>query len=334
MRHKRAQTVAAAVFVLMAGCAPDQSSLDLPPTSADEAIIAWPTSPFVYVLGTVQDGGLPHAGCSGDRCESARQRPDQRRHVASIALVLPTANQVFLFDATPDLNHQIYQLREFRTGPRKRVDRSPVDGIFLTHAHIGHYLGLAFLGFEVMNTHQLRVMATPKMAQFLRNNGPWSQLVELENIRIDEVDPGESVHLPDSVVVTAFSAPHRDEYADTLGFVIEGPERSLLYLPDTDSWSAWQTPVAEFLGQVDIALIDGSFYSTDELPGRSIESIGHPLIPTSMDLFQDLVDRSQTEIFFTHLNHSNDALDQDSTARDEIRQRGFEVLEEGQRFSL
>ena len=323
-------TATTALLVIVLGCGRDQP-LDVP---VDHPATTWPTNPFVYVLGTVQDGGLPHAGCSGDRCESARRNPDQRRFVASIALVLPSANQVYLFDATPDLSHQIYQLREFRAKPANRVDRSPVDGIFLTHAHIGHYLGLAFLGFEVMSTHQLKVVATPRMAQFLRDNGPWSQLVDLENIQIDEIGPGASVHLPESVVVTAFSAPHRDEYADTLGFVIEGPEKSLLYLPDTDSWSAWQTPASEFLGQVDIALIDGSFYSTDELPGRSVESIGHPLIPTSMDLFQDLVDSSSTEIFFTHLNHSNDALDQAGPAREEIRKRGFKVLEEGQRFGL
>jgi pyrroloquinoline quinone biosynthesis protein B len=215
-----------------------------------------------------------------------------------------------------------------------RVDRAPVAGVFLTHAHIGHYLGLAFFGYEVVSTSQLPVFATPRMSDFLRQNGPWSQLVETQNIRLDEIEPGSNRTLADSVTVEAFSAPHRDEYADTLGFVIRGPSKSLLYLPDTDAWTAWKYPADEFLADVDFALIDGTFYSSDELPGRRVESIGHPLISTSMDLFQKLVDSSKTEIYFTHLNHSNSALETGGEAIREIRSRGFRVLREGDRFNL
>ncbi len=290
--------------------------------------------PYVRVLGTVQDGGLPHAACTCDRCETARQDPAARRFVASIALILPSTDEVFLFDATPDLHQQLYLLRDVRDPPIGRVDRAPVDGVFLTHAHIGHYLGLAFFGYEVVSTSQLQVFATPKMSDFLRQNGPWSQLVDMQNVRLDEIEPGSARGLADSVTVEAFLAPHRDEYADTLGFVLRGPNKSLLYLPDTDSWAAWQYPVDEFINEVDFALIDGTFYSSDEMPGRPVEEIGHPLISTSMDLFQKLVDTSTTEIYFTHLNHTNEALEPNSEASREIRARGFRILQEGDQFDL
>lgn len=311
-------------------------SLLLAWASTGQAISAQtrPLTPFLRVLGIAQDGGLPHAACSCERCERSRQQPDNRTHVASVALVLPTDNQVYLFDATPDLREQLASLTDVAPEPRPQVNRDPIAGVFLTHAHIGHYLGLAFFGYEAIHTRNLPVMATPRMAHFLRSNGPWSQLVSLENIHLEELTPGNPRSLGDQVVVRAVQAPHRDEYADTLGFLISGPTRTIFYLPDTDSWSAWPTPVSELLQEVDVALLDGTFFSSDELPGRRVETIGHPLIQDSMELLQGLVDDGGLEVYFTHLNHSNPALDHDSDARNSIEKRGFHVLEQGQEFPL
>ena len=290
--------------------------------------------PFVRVLGTAQDGGIPHAACSCERCSLARQDPDYDRYVASLGLILPASRQVYLFDATPDLRQQLTLLNDVQQTPVDRVDRSPVDGVFLTHAHIGHYMGLAFFGYEAIHSSGLPVMATPRMVQFLSTNGPWSQLVGLQNISLTELAPGQQHSLADDVVVTAVQAPHRDEYADTLGFLISGPEKSLFYLPDTDSWVAWVTPITEILKDVDFALLDGTFFSADELPGRRVEEIGHPLIDQSMDLLQELVDNQDLQVYFTHLNHSNPVLDRDGQVRRSVESRGFRILDEGQEFSL
>jgi pyrroloquinoline quinone biosynthesis protein B len=157
------------------------------------------------------------------------------------------------------------------------------------------------------------------MARFLSDNGPWSQLVELNNITLEEIAPGTGIELEEGVTVTAIRAPHRDEYADTLAFRIDGPSRSLFYLPDTDSWVAWD---------------HGTFFSLDELPGRNVESIGHPLIRRSLDLLTETVRETGLQVFFTHLNHSNPALDPESPERREIESRGFRVLEEGYEFKL
>jgi len=293
-----------------------------------------PRGPYLRVLGTAQDGGFPHAACSCDRCSLARKDPGFGRRIASLGLVLPTSDEIYLIDATPDLRAQLAALGDVRQAPDDRVDRQPVDGVFLTHAHIGHYLGLAFFGYEAIHTKDLPIMATPRMAAFLRGSGPWSQLVEMRNIRLHELGPSQSYALGDKVVVTAVQAPHRDEYADTLGFLISGPQRTIFYLPDTDSWVAWTSPVTELLEKVDIALLDGTFFSAGELPGRRVEEIGHPLIERSMDLLQTLVDDRGLEVYFTHLNHSNPALDRDGQARQRIEARGFHILEDGQEFSF
>ncbi|MCZ6726382.1 MAG: MBL fold metallo-hydrolase [Acidobacteria bacterium] len=290
--------------------------------------------PFVRVLGTVQDGGLPHAACEHAGCRLVREGRAPKRFISSLALVLPETRQVYLFDATPDLREQLDALRDVRTLPIDRVDRAPVDGVFLTHAHIGHYLGLAFFGFEAVHTTALPVWATPRMSRFLSTNGPWSQLVETGNIALRPLPLDRAVELAAGVSVAAFAVPHRDELSDTVGFRIEGPNRSLIFVPDTDKWATWEPSLLERLTGVDVALLDGSFFSADELPGRDVTQIGHPMIGRTMGLLQERVTAGSLEAFFIHLNHSNPALLADSAERREIEARGFAVAQEGQEFGL
>ncbi|HZF07708.1 MAG TPA: MBL fold metallo-hydrolase [Thermoanaerobaculia bacterium] len=301
--------------------------------TADTAVGRDP-GPRVVVLGTVQDGGMPQAGCSCSHCAAARRDPSLRRHVASLAIDFPRTGHTYLVDATPDLGEQIEQVHGFRRHPEGKVDRAPFDGVLLTHAHIGHYLGLAFFGFESLNTQGLATWCSPRMAAYLRGNGPWSQLVRLNNLTLHEIELGKPFPLEEGVTVTALPVPHRDEYTDTLGFRIQGPQKTLFYVPDTDAWSTWKTPVTEVLKDVDYALLDGTFYSPDELPDRDVTKIKHPLITVSMDLLEPLVQKGRLQVLFTHLNHSNPALDAGGPARKAIEGRGFRVLAEGAELGL
>jgi pyrroloquinoline quinone biosynthesis protein B len=288
----------------------------------------------VQVLGTVQDGGLPHAGCSCVRCEEARSDPKRSRRVTSLAIRIPSSDAVYLIDATPDLPVQLEAVRRSRDTGQERTDRKPVDGILLTHAHIGHYLGLAFLGFEVIHAHEVPVYCTPSMAAYLRENGPWDQLVRFGNIRLHEILPGQELALEGSVTVRPLRVPHRQEYTDTVGVEIRGPKRSILYVSDTDGWSAWDPPMTEVVATFDVAILDGTFFSMAELPGRDISSIGHPLITETMDLLEPAVRSGGLSVYFTHMNHSNPALQPAGPERAEIEERGFGVLAEGQLFPL
>ena len=296
--------------------------------------------PRLRILGTAQDGGLPHAACSCVRCNAARNDPQRARSVASLALVLPAPGdeepEIFLVDATPDLRRQLHALEDLRAGPGDRVDRRPVDGVLLTHAHIGHYLGLAFFGFEAVSTRDLPVWATPRMAGFLRGHGPWSQLVTKGNITLREVPPGEAFFLGrgEELTVTPLAVPHRDEFSDTVAFRIEGPRATALYVPDTDTWETWSPSLESALEGVDVALLDATFYSMDELPGRDITQVRHPLMTATMDRLQSRVDAGALRVLFTHLNHTNPSLDPESPAAAEIHRRGFAVARDGQEIPL
>jgi pyrroloquinoline quinone biosynthesis protein B len=297
---------------------------------------AEPSAPRVVVLGTMQDGGLPQIACHCSRCSRTRKDPGSARHVAGLAIHVPKTGRVYLVDATPDLPEQIEEIHTFRPHPEGKVDRAPVDGVLLTHAHIGHYLGLAHFGFESLSTKDLPVWATPRMAEYLRTNGPWSQLVRIGNVVLKEFQPGQPFELEAGITVKPLQVPHRDEYSDTMAFLIRGPRKTLLYVPDTDSWKAWSRPLTEVLEteKVDIALLDATFYSPDELPDRDVSKIKHPLITQSMDLLEPMVKAGKLQVYFTHLNHSNPALDDDGAARKTIEARGFRVLAEADAFDL
>jgi pyrroloquinoline quinone biosynthesis protein B len=286
------------------------------------ALIAAKASPpriEAVVLGIAQDGGVPHLGCRQKLCIEARSDPSKRRHVASLGLIDGVSGKRFLIDATPDFESQV-----------SRLGGLP-DGILLTHAHVGHYLGLALLGREVANTREMPVYCTASMAGFLRENRPWSRLVQSKNISIHEIEPDREFALTENLRVTALRVPHRDEDSDTVAYVVAGPARKLLWLPDIDKWEKWDRRIEDVLETVDVAFVDGTFFSADEIPGRSIAEIPHPLVPETVSLLSNETRRAK--IFFVHLNHTNRLLwDRKETRR--LLDKGFGVAAEGQRLAL
>ena len=272
------------------------------------------------VLGIAQDGGVPHLGCRQKLCVEARRDPSKRRRVASLGLVDAIAGKRFVIDATPDFAEQV-----------ARLGGLP-DGILLTHAHIGHYLGLAQLGREVVNAREMPVYCTPSMARFLRDNGPWKRLVTLGNIAIHEIEPDREFALTDSLRVTALRVPHRDEDSDTVAYLVAGPSRKLLWLPDIDKWEKWDRRVEDVVRDTDIAFLDGTFSSAGEIPGRSLAEIPHPLVPETVARLSE-ASVPPHKVFFVHLNHTNSLL-WDGAAVRRLRRKGFGVAFEGQRVPL
>ncbi|HKD18464.1 MAG TPA: MBL fold metallo-hydrolase [Thermoanaerobaculia bacterium] len=286
-------------------------------------ILSSPAAPTAVVLGIAQDGGVPHAGCHQELCVSARRDPSLRKRVASLGLVDPAANRRFLIDATPDFADQM-----------ERLGGVP-DGILLTHAHIGHYLGLAQLGREVLDAKKVPVYATARMARFLRENRPWSRLVAMGNIEIREIEPHREFALTPRLSATAIRVPHRDADSDTdtVAYLVRGPGRKILWLPDIDRWDRWDRRLADFLADPEtIVFVDGTFFSADEIPGRSLADIPHPLVPDTMSSLA-AQPSARGRVFFIHLNHTNRLLWDDEAVR-AIEAKGFAVAREGQTVSF
>ncbi|MCI0342132.1 MAG: MBL fold metallo-hydrolase [Planctomycetales bacterium] len=287
----------------------------------------------VKVLGIAQDGGVPHLGCRKSCCEGARKDPARRSRVSSVALCHVATGKRWIVDCTPDFPAQVDLLESDPKLPR-REPREFCDGLLLTHAHIGHYAGLIHLGTEVMSAKEMPVWATARMGEFLTRNGPWGALVSSRQIALRALEPGKPVALAEGLSVTPFLVPHRDEYSDTVGFRIEGPRRRLVFLPDVDKWEKMATPLPALLEDAQVALLDGTFFSLEELPHRDITKVRHPLVTETLDLLRGRVAAGTLEVAFIHLNHTNPALDAASPERRRLEDAGFRVAREGEDFGL
>ena len=292
--------------------------------------IAAPAAPAVgaslIVLGIAQDGGAPQAG----RFDDPRWNdPARSRLVACLGLFDPRSGRRWMIDATPDFRRQLLDLRRASEG----ADRPALDGVFLTHAHIGHYTGLMFVGHESMGAKAVPVWAMPKMTEFLRRNGPWDQLVRYGNIELRPLAAGVAVQLTDGLSVTPILVPHRQEYSEVVGFRIQGRGRAALFIPDIDSWEqldAQGIRIEDLIASVDLAYLDGTFFANGEIPGRDMTGFPHPFIRHSLRRFATLPAAERAKIRFIHLNHTNPALEADSAASREIAAAGLKVARQGE----
>ena len=283
----------------------------------------------LVVLGTVQDGGSPHISCDRGCCIDLWGHKQIERQVVALGLVDKASKKKYIFEASPDFPSQMKDLKKYANSNKE----SP-DGIFISHAHIGHYTGLMYLGKEAMNADSINVYVMPRMADFLKNNGPWSQLVSNGNIKITTIDDHLSVDINNQLEIIPFLVPHRDEYSETVGYKIKGPKKSVMFIPDIDKWEQWDKSILEEIRMTDFVLIDGTFYDGDEIPNREMSEIPHPFIIESMSLFDDLSDVEKNKVFFIHLNHSNPALNPDSEQSKNIENKGFHVARKGDVFDL
>ena len=285
----------------------------------------------LMVLGTVQDAGAPQVGCSKSCCLRLQNNPDSTLKVVSLGLIDRVNQETYLFEATPDFSSQTYLLNRYSNFGNGNF---LPDGIFLTHAHIGHYTGLMYLGKETLNAAKATVFAMPKMKNYLETNGPWSQLVTNQNIAIKPLSTNQKLSLTNKIAVIPFTVPHRDEFSETVGYKIIGPNKSALFIPDIDKWEKWETDITDLIKEVDYAFIDATFYDAAEINNRDISEIPHPFVIESMALFQGLSDSQKAKVYFIHMNHTNPALDATSAASIEIEKQGFNVARYMQNFSL
>ena len=286
------------------------------------------TRPYLFVLGVGQDAGYPQAGCYQPHCLPGWRDARLRRGAVSLGLIDPLLKHKYMFEATPNFPEQFYHLEEEATS-----DEFTFAGIFLTHAHIGHYAGLMYLGQESMGASGIPVFAMPKMTEFLKSNGPWGQLIEYNNITMVPLRHEVASELG-NVTITPFLVPHRDEYSETVGFRIKGPDKTAVFIPDINKWDEWQTDLAELVASVDYALLDAAFFADGELPGRDMSVIPHPFVSETMAILRNLSAEDRAKVWFIHMNHTNPLLNPDSQESQLVREKGFNIANEGDRLPL
>lgn len=279
----------------------------------------------LHILGVTQDAGLPQLGCIKKCCVENGQ-PRKRVPVISLGITQADPAKCILIEATPDMESQWRTLTMLNNG------REP-SAILLTHAHIGHYTGLMQLGREARNAQSADVFGSERMIAFLQNNQPWKQLTELHNIKTNVLLPDKEFNIG-SISVHAMQVPHRDEISDTYAYLLKGPSKTALFLPDIDKWGKWGVSLDSLIDKVDYALIDATFYDEKELPGRDLSEIPHPTVVETMQLAENWPVHKRNKILLIHLNHTNPLLMQGSTQFDQVVAFGFRIAKTGERLPL
>ena len=287
-----------------------------------------PNDVILKVLGTIQDGGIPHMGCNKVCCLKYFKNNTFRVGVSSLGISNLKNETNYLIDATPNVNHQLKALIG-TSNPSEKL-----NGIFLTHAHMGHYSGLLNFGREAMNSKNIPLYLMPRFYNFIQDNGPWNQLVKLENVMLKRIYDREKITLESNLSITPIQVPHRDEYSETVGFLIEGNTKSALYITDIDKWEKWNNSIVELIKNVDYAFLDGTFYDEKEVNNRDISEIPHPFIIESLKLFNPLDKSEKNKIYFIHLNHTNPLLNSDSSEYNRVIREGFNVADPNMEFFL
>ena len=285
-------------------------------------------SPYILVLGTAQDAGAPQMGCMTPFCEKAWKNIKLRKMVSSIALVNPDTKQRWIFDATPDLPAQ-FQLLKTTT-----LDYSNnLDGIFLTHAHMGHYTGLMYLGRESINAKSVKIYAMPRMKSMLEKNAPWSQLVKIKNISLELLKHEREVSLTKSLKVKPFIVPHRDEFSETVGFRIKSLNKSFVFIPDINKWEKWNQKLADVVKANDYVFVDATFYQDGEIP-RPMSEVPHPFVSETMKLLKGVALNDRKKVYFIHFNHSNPLIQGNKKKIKSVIRKGFNIAYQGQIIGL
>lgn len=284
----------------------------------------------LIILGSIQDAGSPHIACKKECCKDLFENSDKTRKVVSLGVWDKETNKRYLFEATPDVSVQMKALKKFGDSTSQEI----ADGIFLTHAHIGHYSGLMYLGKEATNAKLTNIYAMPRMSQFLKSNGPWSQLVKNKNISINTLKHDSILQLSNTLSIIPFLVPHRDEFSETVGYKIIGPKKTALFIPDIDKWEKWEKDIIEEIQKVDFAFLDATFYSGEELNNRDITQIPHPFIIESMVKFDHLQQSEKQKIIFIHFNHTNPVIDRTSEEAKTVLKNGFRIAEMNEVFTL
>jgi len=103
-----------------------------------------------------------------------------------------------------------------------------------------------------------------------------------------------------------------------VGYIFKSTKRAI-YVPDADHWTE---NLLDEIRKADIALIDGTFFSKDELP--RYDEVPHPPIKDTMELLGDVKGR----VIFTHINHTN-PVNGDGEEKRGVEGRGFGIGYDG-----
>lgn len=300
----------------------------------------------ILVLGSAAGGGFPQWNCNCRNCAGVRDGSVRAlpRTQSSIAV---SANGVdwVLFNASPDI------LTQIRANPALQPGRALRDtgiaGVVLIDAQIDHTTGL----FMLREGKPLDVWCTPQVREDLTTGNPvFNVLSHFCTVRWQPVDvqPGQTcpsfaipgaaglrfTPVPLSSKAPPYS-PHREDPhpGDNIGLWIEDEASGyrVFYAP---GFGAMEDHLDPFLAESDCVMLDGTFWTDDELirlgiAPKTARAIGHLPQSGPGGMIELLARYPRPRKVLIHINNTNPILDEDSPERAELTCAGIKLAHDG-----
>jgi pyrroloquinoline quinone biosynthesis protein B len=275
-------------------------------------------------------------------------RSDPRRafrRTQSTAAVSADGERWFLLNASPDIRDQVACL----PGPIPTgVRQVPVEGIVTTDGELDHTLGIALL----REARYLQLYATPAVRSILERDTRLLPVTQaFADVEVTETPVGQRVPLryrdgqPSGISIEPFAVPagpprFAPEAAPghTVGLVLrdESTGGSCAFVPGC---GALDESLLNRLGETDLVLFDGTFWSDDELvtlgiSDRRAREMDHLPVSGKGGSLSRLAQLERPRRVYTHINNTNPMLLEDSAERAAVERAGLQVGSDGMSFTV
>ena len=305
----------------------------------------------IIVIGSAAGGGFPQWNCNTDACNQARAGTALARTQSSMAVSADNEHW-FLFNASPDIRHQINNTSVLH--PKNGLRHSPISGVVVTNADVDHIAGLLTL----RESSPFSLYATERVLGTLQSNSIFNVL-NPEFVTRRPITLGEAFEIEtpngDSggLTVEPFVVPGKvalylenpdagpnfgSQSEDTIGLRIQTTDGSahFFYIPGCASVPP---ELAARLRGAPLVLFDGTLWRDDEMIQAGVgvktgQRMGHMSMsgPSGTSAaFEPLdVDRK----VFVHINNTNPTLLSDSPERQQAENADWEIAYDGMEICL
>ncbi|WP_075217092.1 pyrroloquinoline quinone biosynthesis protein PqqB [Mongoliimonas terrestris] len=295
------------------------------------------------VLGAAAGGGFPQWNCNCANCADVRRgvKDLEPRTQSSLAVTANGADWAIL-NASPEITTQLIRTPALHPADPAVVGRrhTPIHTVLITNGDIDHVTGL--LGLR--EKQAFRVLGTAEILGVIDQN-PIFQALDRTLVRFEPVALDTPFTLVPGVTATLFPVPGKVplylegetvvtdlEGENTVGVDLVGPSgERVAYVPGCARMTA---RLKDRLAGADVVFFDGTVFTDDEMITAGVgqktgRRMGHMAMSGpdgSIAAFEDVPVKRR---IFVHINNTNPALREGSSARRTVEEAGWEIATDG-----
>ncbi len=309
----------------------------------------------IKILGSAAGGGFPQWNCSCRNCSGLRSHKINAKPRSQTQLAFTVDDKYwFLINASPDLRAQILNTPELAP-PISQPTGSPIAGVFLPSADVDAVAGLLHL----REFQPFFVFATASLQRILKKENRIFNVLDRADPAVEwqilaahgrlGCHPTENPGEAPAFICATF--PLGDTYPDyvspdltrtmppeesNIGFTFEHKNKTVVIAASLSGHNPeWHKQVVN----ADVVLIDGTFWSDDELrrTGRSEKTareIGHLPLSGTNGLLEQFPRNSRARRILIHINNTNPILDEASSEHRAVLDAGYEIAYDGMELEL